>query len=64
MFCQVRRNFRDCNVFLASGIGLKRERYPFTKVKFLFTLVSVIVALLCSPETKGHVFTSELAVVP
>jgi SHS family lactate transporter-like MFS transporter len=27
-----------------------------------FGLVSVIVALLCSPETKGHVFTSDLVV--
>ena len=28
-----------------------------------FGLVSVIVSLLLSPETKGHVFTSDLAVV-
>jgi MFS transporter, SHS family, lactate transporter len=27
-------------------------------------LISMIVALLLSPETKGHVFTSDLVVVP
>jgi ABC-type transporter Mla maintaining outer membrane lipid asymmetry permease subunit MlaE len=33
-------------------------------VSLIAFLISVIVALLVSPETKGHVFTSELAVVP